>query len=135
LTEDNVPATGVVTSDGHSDCASATETQLQPDGSTVATTSPWIYDDDGRLIGEMVIDTGTTATPQGLATAFTLTGDYNLDDGSDISMTWDADANIYLMDGMTPDQIGAYGYDTAALLSPSAAVPYGGNGTDWVAGK
>jgi YD repeat-containing protein len=60
---------------------SISEPQLQPDGSTVATTSTWTYDDDGRLIGEIVFDTGTTATPQGLATAFTLTGDYNLDEG------------------------------------------------------
>jgi uncharacterized delta-60 repeat protein len=113
--------------------ASATETQLQPDGSTVATISNWTYDADGRLIGEIVIDAGTAATPQGLATSFTLPGDYNLDDGSDLSMTWDATANAYLMDGMTADQIGENsGIDTAALLAPSAAVAYGGNGADWV---
>jgi hypothetical protein len=113
---------------------SSAETQLQPDGSIVATTSNWTYDATQRLTGETVSDTGTTATPQGLATAFTLPGDYNLDGTSDISLTWNAGANAYLMAGMTPEQIGdtSDGVDTAALLAPSAAVAYGGNGSDWV---
>jgi hypothetical protein len=37
------------------------------------------------------------------------------------------------MGGITPQQIGgSSGYDTAALLAPSAAKTYGGNGSDWV---
>ncbi len=113
--------------------ASSTENEVQVDGSKLTIHTSWTYDALDRLTGEAVTShltaaPGHIAPPGGLASWFNLPNGSSYSDfgsgsaGSAVPMIWDGAEYV------TP---GGAGYG-AELLTPTAAVDYGGDGTDWV---